>query len=233
MSAEAVLALGQLARQAGDVVVCTDADLGGVRIAEQVLNTAPAAQIIDIGAWPHEPRRKWKPRRSARLVCAPPRLGSPAGSTRPVWRAAIRSNRNSLQSTPSTTSSAHKDAGAERHRSYDDGLAVHDQPASSRALTSGPAGEAHAARGQNRRRSSPRGRFARRAERARRLFRPAETSDDLLPNSTSLVSRPAPRRPPPCTRSLRSVPYRPRPIPRSRTQCGRSKPHPRPGKGVF
>lgn len=61
MSAEAVLALGQLARQAGDVVVGTDADLGGVRIAEQVLDTAPAAQIIDIGAWPHEPRRKWKP----------------------------------------------------------------------------------------------------------------------------------------------------------------------------
>jgi hypothetical protein len=121
------------------------------------------------------------PRRSARLACAPPRLGSPAGSPRPVWRAAIRSNRNSAQSTPSTTSSAHKDAGAERHRSYDDGLAVHDQPASSRALTSGPAGEAHAARGQNRRRSSPHGRFARRAERARRLFRPAETSDDLLP----------------------------------------------------
>jgi Protein of unknown function C-terminus (DUF2399) len=60
MSAEAVLALGQLTRQAGDVVVGTDADLGGVRIAEQVLDTAPAAQI-DIGAWPHEPRRKWKP----------------------------------------------------------------------------------------------------------------------------------------------------------------------------
>jgi hypothetical protein len=49
---------------------------------------------------------------------------------------------------------------------------VHDQPASSRALTYGHAGEAHAARGQKRRRSSPRGRFARRAERAAALPAP-------------------------------------------------------------
>jgi hypothetical protein len=166
-----------IARGAGDEL--SDLDVGYLlandgfeeTAAELPARVAVLGPTVDHGS----------PRRSARLACAPPRLGSPAGSPRPVWRAAIRSNRNSPQSTPSTTSSAHKDAGAERHRSCDDGLAVHDQPASSRALTSGPAGEAHAARGQNRRRSSPRGRFARRAERARRLFRPAETSDDLLP----------------------------------------------------
>jgi hypothetical protein len=45
-----VQALAQLAKHAGDVVVCTEADLGGVRIAEQVLSIGPAAQIIDIGA---------------------------------------------------------------------------------------------------------------------------------------------------------------------------------------
>jgi hypothetical protein len=60
MSAEALFALGQLASQTRRVIVCTDADLGGVRIVEQVLSVAPEAKIIDIGAWPHKSRPPWK-----------------------------------------------------------------------------------------------------------------------------------------------------------------------------
>jgi len=36
------------------IVVC-DADLGGVRISNQIVTAAPAAEIIDIGRWPHTP----------------------------------------------------------------------------------------------------------------------------------------------------------------------------------
>lgn len=61
MSSEAVAALEQLVTQIARPVVCTDADLGGVRIAEQILATAPAADVIDIGGWPHATRPPWKP----------------------------------------------------------------------------------------------------------------------------------------------------------------------------
>lgn len=61
MSSEGLNALGQLARQARRVIACPDSDLGGVRIAEQVLSVAPHAEVLDIGAYPHDPRRLWKP----------------------------------------------------------------------------------------------------------------------------------------------------------------------------
>lgn len=61
MSAEALSALAQLASQTERVVICTDADLGGVRIVEQAASVARAAEFIDIGAWPHQPRPHWKP----------------------------------------------------------------------------------------------------------------------------------------------------------------------------
>jgi hypothetical protein len=60
MSGEAVAALEQLVRQVAHVVVCTDADLGGVRIAEQILAAAPAAEVIDIGLYSHRAVTPWK-----------------------------------------------------------------------------------------------------------------------------------------------------------------------------
>jgi hypothetical protein len=47
--------------EAGRVIACPDADLGGVRIAEQILSVAPHAEVLDIGAYPHDRRRPWKP----------------------------------------------------------------------------------------------------------------------------------------------------------------------------
>jgi hypothetical protein len=61
MGQESLDALGQLTGAVARVVACPDADLGGVRIAEQVLGVAPAAELIDIGAFPHDPRSRWKP----------------------------------------------------------------------------------------------------------------------------------------------------------------------------
>jgi hypothetical protein len=60
MSTEALRALAELARGASRLIVCTDADLGGVRIAEQLLTVAPQALVLDVGAWPHRPRPRWK-----------------------------------------------------------------------------------------------------------------------------------------------------------------------------
>jgi hypothetical protein len=41
------------------VVLAVDADAGGVRIAEQVLGVAPAAALLDAGAYPHARREEW------------------------------------------------------------------------------------------------------------------------------------------------------------------------------
>lgn len=60
MGREALRALDELAEGAGRVIACTDADLGGVRIAEQVLGIAPGALVLDVGAWPHKRRQPWK-----------------------------------------------------------------------------------------------------------------------------------------------------------------------------
>ena len=61
MGQESLDALGRLTGAVARVVACPDADLGGVRIAEQVLRVAPNAELIDIGAFPHDPRSRWKP----------------------------------------------------------------------------------------------------------------------------------------------------------------------------
>jgi hypothetical protein len=42
-------------------VALPDADLGGVRIAEQVLAVAPAAAVVDTGEYQHDPRAPWTP----------------------------------------------------------------------------------------------------------------------------------------------------------------------------
>jgi hypothetical protein len=41
------------------VLLVPDADLGGVRIAEQILAIAPAARLIDIGELPRPASRPW------------------------------------------------------------------------------------------------------------------------------------------------------------------------------
>jgi len=61
MSSEGLDALAQLVGQVARVIACPDADLGGVRIAEQILSVAPAAELVDIGAYPHDRRQPWKP----------------------------------------------------------------------------------------------------------------------------------------------------------------------------
>jgi hypothetical protein len=48
-----------LAEAAGNTVIATDADLGGIRIAEQLLLVAPHAQLLDVGAVPHDTRPAW------------------------------------------------------------------------------------------------------------------------------------------------------------------------------
>jgi hypothetical protein len=60
MGSESLRALAELARGAGRVIACTDADLGGVRIVEQVLGVAPDALVLDVGAWPHKARPPWR-----------------------------------------------------------------------------------------------------------------------------------------------------------------------------
>lgn len=53
-------ALRQLGSGNARVIAIPDADLGGVRIAEQILRSVPGAQIVDIGAFPHVPREMFK-----------------------------------------------------------------------------------------------------------------------------------------------------------------------------
>lgn len=49
----------QLAERATTTVIATDADLGGIRIAEQLLLAAPHARLLDVGTVPHEPSTPW------------------------------------------------------------------------------------------------------------------------------------------------------------------------------
>lgn len=67
MGREALRALNELAEGVGRVIACTDADLGGVRIAEQVLGVAPDALVLDVGDWPHKRRPPWKADSISRL----------------------------------------------------------------------------------------------------------------------------------------------------------------------
>jgi Protein of unknown function C-terminus (DUF2399) len=49
----------RLAAGANTTVIATDADLGGIRIAEQLLSAAPHARLLDVGTVPHEPSTPW------------------------------------------------------------------------------------------------------------------------------------------------------------------------------
>lgn len=51
--------IGALAAQSTNVFVVPDADLGGVRIAEIVLEAAPNALVLDVGALHHPSRDRW------------------------------------------------------------------------------------------------------------------------------------------------------------------------------
>jgi hypothetical protein len=57
MGPESLAVLEQLARQVTRTLAVPDADLGGVRIAEQILRVAPAAEVVDVGSVPHERRQ--------------------------------------------------------------------------------------------------------------------------------------------------------------------------------
>jgi hypothetical protein len=57
----ALALMGELAGQADRVMLVPDADLGGVRIAERILDAAPHAELLDIGMLPHPNRERWPP----------------------------------------------------------------------------------------------------------------------------------------------------------------------------
>jgi hypothetical protein len=79
MGEESLDALGQLAGQVGRVVALPDADLGGVRIAEQVLGAAPTAEVVDTGVFAHDRRTPWKPD-SVSLLGLQAAVDGPAGA---------------------------------------------------------------------------------------------------------------------------------------------------------
>lgn len=60
MGREGVAAVAELSCQVERVITCPDADLGGVRIAEEVLGVCPTASIIDIGAFSHSHRAPFR-----------------------------------------------------------------------------------------------------------------------------------------------------------------------------
>jgi hypothetical protein len=60
MGPEGVAAAGELGGRAHRVIICPDADLGGVRIAAQVLDVCPHGEVLDIGEFPHEARSPFK-----------------------------------------------------------------------------------------------------------------------------------------------------------------------------
>jgi hypothetical protein len=53
--------VARLAKAAKVTMIATDADLGGIRIAEQLLLVAPGARVIDVGTMPHQPQPAWSP----------------------------------------------------------------------------------------------------------------------------------------------------------------------------
>lgn len=53
--------ISDLASQAAEAWIATDADLGGVRISEQLLEAVPEAHLIDVGTVPHDPQPEWPP----------------------------------------------------------------------------------------------------------------------------------------------------------------------------
>lgn len=79
LSQAALRHLAELAGTADTVLLVPDADLGGVRIAEQVLKDVPAPQLVDIGALPHSPGRPW-PEDGASIRGLRAARGGPAGA---------------------------------------------------------------------------------------------------------------------------------------------------------
>jgi hypothetical protein len=69
--------VGRLAERAKSTVIATDADLGGIRIAEQLLAVAPKAHLLDVGSVRHEPRPAW-PEGSGYRVAIAKCVGGPA-----------------------------------------------------------------------------------------------------------------------------------------------------------
>jgi hypothetical protein len=59
LGADALRLVEQLAGCCPTTLVVCDADLGGVRIAAQLLAVAPHAQAVDIGSWPHPTVCPW------------------------------------------------------------------------------------------------------------------------------------------------------------------------------
>ena len=51
--------IASLAARTPSAIVVPDADLGGVRIGEAILNVALGAQLLDVGELDHPPRGKW------------------------------------------------------------------------------------------------------------------------------------------------------------------------------
>lgn len=58
-SNRALTLLAELAQGPERVLLVPDADLGGVRIAERILDAVPQAELIDIGEMEHPPRKPW------------------------------------------------------------------------------------------------------------------------------------------------------------------------------
>jgi hypothetical protein len=58
---DAATLLSRLADSGKRIVCIVDADLGGVRIARRLVEAAPAAEIIDVGSWPHPTRQPFPP----------------------------------------------------------------------------------------------------------------------------------------------------------------------------
>jgi hypothetical protein len=65
-------------------IVATDADLGGIRIAEQLLSVAPRARLLDVGTVPHDPPRKWPPANGYRRAIERAVDGPAASLAKPV-----------------------------------------------------------------------------------------------------------------------------------------------------
>jgi hypothetical protein len=59
LGADALRLVEQLAACCPTTLVVCDADLGGVRIAAQLLAVAPHARVVDIGSWPHPTVPAW------------------------------------------------------------------------------------------------------------------------------------------------------------------------------
>jgi hypothetical protein len=77
---DAARLLEQLATADKRIVAIVDADLGGVRIARRILEAAPKAEIVDVGAQPHPARPAFPPGGTAlnalRALTTDPLVGS-------------------------------------------------------------------------------------------------------------------------------------------------------------